>query len=316
MRQPNRFISALAAGTMLGSALIATPVAAQRVEVGNAATIVGTVEITDGADGEKREIARRERIAWGDLIETKRRSQLQILLLDRSSFGIGARSSVRIDSFVYDPEAGRSVFATFLKGALRFFSGSQDDDNSGEITTPSGRIGIRGTAVDILVGEEAEKIAEDEEAIGRTRSEKDEATLTILRGPGSGTLGGLTPGLVEVEGAGVTVVLDAPGLAAYIPHAGAAPIGPFRISDSGLSKVQDELAPEVARAAEGGSILNTLIPVAVGAVALGAILSGDGDNANPAGATADSPRAPNTAGTAPSPNSVPTTSSAPPRPVQ
>ncbi len=316
MRQPNRFTSALAASTMLGSALYATPVAAQRVEVGNAATIVGTVEITEGDNGEKREIARRERIAWGDLIETSRRSQLQILLLDRSTFGIGARSSVRIDSFVYDPEAGRSVFATFLKGALRFFSGSQDEGNSGQITTPSGRIGIRGTAVDILVGEEAEKIAKDEDAVGRTRSEKDEATLTVLRGPGVATRGGLAPGLVEVEGAGVTVVLDQPGLAAYIPYDGAAPIGPFRISDSGLSKLQDELAPEVARAAEGGSFLETLIPVAVGAVALGAILSGGDDNGNAAGATADSPRAPNTAGTAPSPNNVPTTSSAPQRPIQ
>jgi hypothetical protein len=315
MRNPNRLVTALTASTMLASTLIATPAAAQRVEVGNAATIVGTVEITPGEDGETREIERRERIAWGDLIETKRRSQLQILLLDRSTFGIGARSSVQIDSFVYDPDAGRSFFATLLKGALRFFSGSQDEGNSGEITTPSGRIGIRGTAVDILVGEDAEKIAEDEDFVGRTRSEKDEATLTVLRGPGAGTIGGLTPGLVEVEGAGVTVLLDEPGLAAYIPFAGAAPIGPFRISDSGLSKVQDELAPEVARAADGGSFLETLIPVAVGAVALGAILSGDGDNGDPAGVTADSPRAPNTAGTAPSPNDVPPPTSST-RPIQ
>ena len=107
----------------------------------------------------------------------------------------------------------------------------------------------------------------------------------------------------------MTVVLDRPGLAAYIPRNGAPPIGPFFISNGGLAKVQDELAPEVARAADGGGLLDTLIPVAAGvagAVALGAILSGDGDdggdgrqqptNQNPnnnSNSTNDRPRSPN-----------------------
>ena len=66
-----------------------------------------------------------------------------------------------------------------------------------------------------------------------------------------------------------------------LPQFGAPPIGPFFISNQGLAKIQDELAPEVARAADGGGLLDTLLPVAAGvagAVALGAILSGDGDD--------------------------------------
>lgn len=278
MRNPHRLFTTLAAGSILASTLIVAPAAAQQVQVGTAATVVGKVEMRNAVIPKARKIERRQRIAWGDLIDTGKRSQLQILLLDRSTFGIGARSQLRIDRFVYDPNEGRSFFATFFKGAMRFFSGRQDGANSGDIETPAGRIGIRGTAVDLLVGEEAEEIAEDEDFVGSVKSDDDEATLVILRGPGAGTAGGLTPGLVDVTGAGKTVVLDQPGLAAYIPRAGAQPIGPFFISDKGLAEVQDELAPEVARAADGGGLLGKLIPAAVGAVALGVLLSGGDDD--------------------------------------
>lgn len=278
----------LALGLLLASAAIAAPAAAQPVEVGNAASVVGDVRLSNEQIKKPKKIERKQRIAWGDLIETEKKSQMQILLLDRSTFGIGAKSQVRIDRFVYDPNEGRSVFATFLKGALRFFSGRQEGANSGDVTTPAGRIGIRGTAIDMLVGKRARKVAEDEDAIGKVDSDKDEATLVVLRGPGAQTEGGLTVGLAEVEGAGVTVVLNEPGLAAYIPRNGAPPIGPFRISDAGLAEVQDRLAPEVARAAEGGGLLNTLIPVAVGAIAVGTLLSSGGDDNG-----SQSPRSPN-----------------------
>lgn len=289
MRRTRKLIASLTASSVIASTLIATPVAAQRVEIGNAATVVGEVEISNAQITDPRPIVRRERVAWGDLIETKRRSQLQILLLDRSTFGVGARSSLRIDSFVYDPDEGRSLFATFIRGALRYFSGSQDGENSADIQTPSGRIGIRGTALDLMVGNRAKNIGRDEAAVGNVRSNDDEATLVILRGPGAATAGGLTPGIVEVEAAGVTVILDRPGLAAFIPRNGAPPIGPFPISNEGLTRVQERLAPEVARAADsGGGLLETLIPVAVGAVALGLILSsGDGDDGVSGQPTAD-----------------------------
>ena len=280
MRRPASPFESLAAGVVLASTLLASPAAAQRVEVGNAATVVGEVRMSNAAITSPRRIERRQRLAWGDLIDTAKKSQLQILLLDRSTFGIGASSRVRIDRFVYDPNEGRSVVATFFKGALRFFSGRQEGENRADIETPAGRIGIRGTALDMLVGEEAEDIAEDEEFVddADVDSDDDEATLVILRGPGPGTAGGLAVGWAEVEAAGVRVVLDQPGLAAYIPRNGAPPIGPFFLSNGGLAKVQDELAPEVARAADGNGLLGALIPAAIGAVALGVILSSDGDD--------------------------------------
>lgn len=298
MRKPDRLTASFAAALILGTALTAPPALAQRVEVGNAATVVGDVKMSNAQIRNPRKIERRQRLAWGDQIDTGKRAQLQILLLDRSTFGIGASSRVRIDRFVYDPNAGRSVVATVLKGALRFFSGRQEGENSADITTPAGRIGIRGTALDVLVGEEAQEIAGDEDFVDNirnVRSNEDEATLVILRGPGAGTAGGLTLGQAEVEAAGVRVVLDQPGLAAYIPRNGAPPIGPFFISNQGLAKVQDELAPEVARANSGNGLLGTLLPIAgvVGAVAIGAALSGGGDNDRSSGQAPPTGRGPN-----------------------
>lgn len=279
MCKPNRLVASLTAGTMLATGLLASPIHAQRTEVGNASAVVGEVTLNNDTLRRPREVRRRDRIAWGDLIETERRSQLQILLLDRSSYGIGARSRLRVDRHVYDPDAGSSTVMTFFRGALRYLSGRQDDGNETEIRTPAGRIGVRGTALDVLVGGKAEDIADDLSAVGNVDSDDDEATLVILRGPGANTAGGLTLGLVEVEAAGVTVVLDQPGEASYIPRNGAPPIGPFMITDATLAETQADLAPEVARANRGGGgFLEALIPLAIGAVAVGVLLSNDDDD--------------------------------------
>lgn len=267
------FIS-FASASFIALGALASPVTAQqRVEVGNAASVAGDVTLENSQLKRPVKVERRQRIAWGDLIETRRNAQVQILLLDRSNFGIGQNSRVRIDRFVYDPNKERAVFATLLKGALRFFSGEETGKRSGEIVSPAGRIGIRGTAVDMLVGESARAIAEKEPFIGRVRSNKNEATLVVLRGPGNNPRSGLAPGRVELTGADVTVVLDQPGLAAYIPRQGAAPIGPFRIGDKGLARVQDELAPRWARSFKGG-IPGEAIAGAAAAAVVGGILLG------------------------------------------
>ncbi len=288
MRSPRRTITSLTIASLLASSVLATPAAAQqRVEVGNVASVVGDVTLDNDQLRRPIEVERQQRVAWGDLIETERNSQLQILLLDRSNFGIGARSRVRIDRYVYDPNEGRSLFASFLEGALRFFSGADEGDNSAEITTPAGRIGIRGTAIDMLVGDEAEDIAEDEDFVGSVRSDDDEATLVVLRGPGANALSGVTPGLAEVTGAGVTIVLDGPGLAAYIPREGAAPIGPFRISNGGLARVQDQISPRWARSFEDGGIPDEVVAGVAAAAVIGIILGTRGGGDDDSGPTVD-----------------------------
>ncbi|WP_427969665.1 FecR family protein [Altererythrobacter sp.] len=256
------------------SLAISAPLGAQeRVEVGIAAQTAGDVRFKQTSESKARKIQRKERLAWGNVVSTKDKSQLQILLLDRSSVSLGGNAQMQIDRFVYDPGKERSFVGRIFKGAFRFMSGLRTPSSTAQIESPSGSIGIRGTVIDTLVGKQAVKVAEEEPFIGKdVRHDKKTATFVLLRGPGPQTVEGPTPGFAEVSAAGETVTLDDAGLAAYIPRKGAAPIGPFRITAEGMAKVQDRLQPRVANARGGGGILGPLlgiIGVGVAAILLG-----------------------------------------------
>lgn len=270
-------------------AVSVAPAASAPVQVGIAALVVGDVRLSNGSTKKARKIARRTRLAWGDTLQTKSNSKLQILLLDRSSLTISSNARLTIDRFVYDPGKSRNSSATVAKGAFRFMSGQRTGNSRATVKSPVGTIGIRGTALDGIVGKEAVKIAKDEPFLKGVDSDKETATLIVLRGPGVNTAGGLTVGLADVSAAGKTVTLDEPILAAYIPRPGAQPIGPFRLSTKGLSRLQDELSPRVTKASQGG-LLEKLIPAAV-AVGAGLLIlnNRDGDSpVNPTIGTQDS----------------------------
>ena len=206
--------------------------------VGIAAAVLNRVQIRPGSAPQYRPLLLRQRVALADQIETGERSQAQLLLLDKSTFTIGANARLTIDRFVYDPH-GRSVAATVAKGAFRFMSGRPDRGGDASIGTPVSSIGIRGTIVEGVVGSEAIAIAGNEPALNaRLQSDPETASLIVLRGPGAGAQGHVAPGSITVTAANRTVALDRPMLAAYVPQPGAAPIGPFTLSAEGLRRLE------------------------------------------------------------------------------
>ncbi len=250
-----------------------TPADAAPVQVGIAATVVGDVRRSNATIRKAVKIPRRQRLAWGDMLATRKKSKLQILLLDRSTLTIGSNARLAINRFVYDPGKERSFGATVSKGAFRFMSGRKSAKSSASVGSSVGTIGIRGTALDGVVGKEAVQIAKKEPFLDGVKGDKDSAMLVVLRGPGPNRSGDLDIGLAEVSAAGKTVTLDQPILAAYIPRPGAQPIGPFPLSASGLSKLQDLLAPSVTSAGKSG-LLGKLLPAAVIGVGIGLLLPG------------------------------------------
>jgi hypothetical protein len=246
------------------------------VPVGVVSAFAGKVVKSTATAPKGTPITLKQRIVWGDVLRTGKKSQLHLLLLDKSSITLGSSAVLTIDRFVYDPSKPRSLAASASKGAFRFMSGKRDPRASAAVNTPVGSIGIRGTAVDAVIGENAIEIARAEPAVGKdVVSDKAGATLVVLRGPGPLTAGNLTPGLVDVTAAGRTVLLDRPALAAYIPRPGAPPIGPFTISAPGLARVQDLLAPSVTQANKGG--LGLAVPAAiVGGIVGSGVLGGGG----------------------------------------
>jgi hypothetical protein len=245
-------LSRLALAAVLPACLVAGAFAAAPQVVGIAAAVVNDVRIRAAGAAQFRPAALRQRVALADRVQTGANSRLQLQLLDRSVFSVGANASLTIDRFVYDP-AGSSMSATVAKGAFRFLSGRRSGPGS-TISTPVATIGIRGTILDGAVGERAIEIARGERALGRSaEGDPATATLVVLRGPGAARESDAAVGNLAVTAAGVTVVLDRPLLAAYVPRAGAAPIGPFPLSLPGLARLNELILSRIEPAPRADS---------------------------------------------------------------
>lgn len=215
--------------------------------VGITAAILNDVRIASAGAPQPHKAVVRERVALADQVLTGPRSQLQVLLLDKSVFTVGANARLTIDRYVYDPGSGRSFTATVAKGAFRFMSGRPDRKGTSSIKTPVASIGIRGTIVDGVVGAEAIGIYNGESGVNRNiQADPATASLIVLRGPGANTQGNAEVGAITVTGGNKTVSLDGPMLAAYVPYPGAEPIGPFTISLSGLARLHALIFPALA----------------------------------------------------------------------
>jgi hypothetical protein len=94
----------------------------------------------------------------GDLVQTDAVGEAQLLFGDGTRMVVGANSSLVIEEFLFRGKAAENTFAVkALGGAFRFISGDAGDDNY-VIRTPTGTIGVRGTAIDFTVGEETRLI--------------------------------------------------------------------------------------------------------------------------------------------------------------
>lgn len=236
-------------------ALVPAQVAAQTVGVN--AAVRNNVQMTSQANPAMHKAIVKERVGLGNDITSGPASALQILLLDRTSFTVGANARVKIDRFVYDPSRSSSVVgASVVKGAFRFMSGKATHANPGQssINTPVASIGIRGTIVEGVVGEDALRIAKAESGITTPNdSDAGTASLIVLRGPGQQAQGGETPGAIDVSAGGSSVAIERAGLAVFVPGPNQAPIGPFMLSDAGLAALQALLMTTPSRRAAGNS---------------------------------------------------------------
>ncbi|MEO7247223.1 MAG: FecR domain-containing protein, partial [Novosphingobium sp.] len=237
-----------AAILLAGAALIVTNASsALAKDVGIASAVANDVRLKNPGDAQPHGAKVREPIALAEAVATGPASRLQILLLDKSTFSVGANARLTIDRFVYDPDQKSNFTATVAKGAFRFMSGSKGHGASSSIKTPVASIGIRGTLVDGVVGPEAIAIAQRESGAGRlTNADPETATLVVLRGPGGQTSGHVTPGAMTVTAGGKTVETDRPSMAVFVPYPGAQPIGPFALSTPGLGLIEGMILPPAA----------------------------------------------------------------------
>lgn len=165
---------------------------------GVAAAVRGDVQVANLAETVGRQVDSGDEIFLGDRVMSGVDSGMQILLLDETVFTVGPDAELVIDDFVYDPSTNAgAVAARVLRGAFRFTTGlvGQEDPDSVSIGTPLGTIGIRGTIVAGLVGQDQALIVligpGDEgatrERVGRIEVSNDQGSVEISRS-GYGTM--------------------------------------------------------------------------------------------------------------------------------
>lgn len=234
----------LFAAAGLAALIASAPLAAEAVGV--TAVVRNNVQVTTAARPALHRAAVRETISTGNDIVTGAQSMTQLLLLDRTSFTVGANARIKIDRFVFDSRARQSaVSASVAKGAFRFMSGTAINKGKerSSIRTPVATIGIRGTIVEGVVGAEAIRIAREEAGIsGSFSGDPETATLIVLRGPGRNARG-VTPGAIDIIVGDLTIAVEEAGMAVFIPGAGQKPIGPFLLSREGTAILRSRLGP-------------------------------------------------------------------------
>jgi hypothetical protein len=125
---------------------------ASAVEVGVAAA-VNRAAFGTPPGGNRTTKVLGDNVIYNERIETNTGGLVQVLLVDGSTFTVGANSDLVIDEFVYDPDAGTGkLVASFSKGVARFVGGKLSKNRGGvTVKTPVGTIGIRGGIANIDV---------------------------------------------------------------------------------------------------------------------------------------------------------------------
>src|ERR1700750_653517 len=95
--------------------------------------------------GASRTLAVGGNVVYKEKIQTSAVGSTQILFPDTSTLNVGRNSSITIDDYVYDQNAGTGkMVASVGKGLLRFVGGEISHTAGVTINTPVASIGIRG----------------------------------------------------------------------------------------------------------------------------------------------------------------------------
>ena len=102
-----------------------TPSTAGQPQVGFNAALRNLVTLQGDQDPAVRNAEVGGPVHFLDLIETKDQSWLKVDLRNEREFSVGADARVKVDKFVYDPEAGAGEMTmSVVKGVFRYASGS------------------------------------------------------------------------------------------------------------------------------------------------------------------------------------------------
>jgi hypothetical protein len=137
---------ALAAGVLSAQPAAAEPqvgAVGQREYQGATGTRVG---------GQASDLVYNETVYANERVDTDPAGATNLVFLDRTNLYVGAKSSVVLDRFVYDPDSHQGdVAISFAKGAFRFVTGEIKNKQNVTLRTPTASMVIRGTQLVLFV---------------------------------------------------------------------------------------------------------------------------------------------------------------------
>lgn len=121
--------------------------------IGKAAAV--TTVVTGALNGSTAApIAKGDEVFQNQVIATDGSGVGQIEFIDKTKLAIGPGSTMTLDTFVYNPnKTAEKVVIELGKGSFRFITG-KSPSKVYEISTPTATLGLRGTALDIAVGDD------------------------------------------------------------------------------------------------------------------------------------------------------------------
>ena len=103
------------------------------------------------ADGQQRTLSTGDPVSEGDMIQTSRSGEAQLLFPDGTRIVVGPLSALRIDHALFRSGGqARRLGVAALGGSFRFISGVSKS-RAYSIRTPTATLGVRGTAFDVSV---------------------------------------------------------------------------------------------------------------------------------------------------------------------
>lgn len=194
--------------------------------IGVAAAVHGKIQVFTPQRPEAGHVVETGSLLYtNDVVLTGSEGRLQILLNDETVFTLGPNSSLVLDQFVYDADAGSGQLTVrIIKGVFRFVTGRIGHHKPSDMNVkfPTGTLGIRGTIVAGRVNE------------GRT--------LAVLLGPGPSSRTGERPGAFTLKNGGVSVLATRPGFGSHIDGPGIPPSRPAPVAPRELDALLGTLA--------------------------------------------------------------------------
>ena len=96
--------------------------------------------------GDKETLYYRTKVFENEIVSTVKGAETTLRFVDRTKLQLGPKSTLTLDTFIYDPDkATGDMSLEFTKGLFRFITGKMSKNEGCKLSTPTAFVGIRGT---------------------------------------------------------------------------------------------------------------------------------------------------------------------------